>query len=192
MGSDKALVEVAGQPMIRWVVQALMGAGVEPIVAVGGSGLSLLEGLGVVPDLFDRAGPLAGIATALAWVAEHDCADHVVIAACDQVALRAETVSVMVESLSAAGDAAKGVVPVTPDGRIHPLPAVWRTSVADAMVELVRGGARRADSSFSLGVVAVEVGAESLVDLDTPDEVARFEKLLGRNLGPGDDLRPLF
>lgn len=192
MGSDKALVEVAGQPMIRWVVRALMGAGASTVVAVGGRDVGSLDGIPVVPDLFDRAGPLAGIATALTWAAERDLADSVVVAACDQIALTVETISAMVESLAAAGDAAEGSVPMTPDGRIHPLPAVWRTRAADHMVELVHRGARRADSSFSLGVVEVAVGAQALVDLDTPDEVARFEECLGRHGGPGEDLGWLF
>jgi CTP:molybdopterin cytidylyltransferase MocA len=51
---------------------------------------------------------------------------------------------------------------------------VWRVTAAGALDALVEAGARRADAAFALGVTPVLRPGSELVDLDTPDDVARF------------------
>lgn len=63
MGTDKALVDVAGRPMIEWVADAL-GAVCSNVVVVGRT--DQIDGLRSLPDTQSQVrGPLAGLATAL-------------------------------------------------------------------------------------------------------------------------------
>jgi len=63
MGRDKALVEIAGRPMVEWVADAVRTVTSNAIV-LGRSGT--LAGLECVPDDHPaRRGPLAGLSTAL-------------------------------------------------------------------------------------------------------------------------------
>ena len=100
MGSDKALIEVDGTPMIARVAAALQTAGCEPLV-IGRS--SAPAGLPAVSDdMAGRAGPAAGLATALRIAAGRT----VILVAADQPLLRPDTVQALV---ALEGDA---VVPV--------------------------------------------------------------------------------
>jgi molybdopterin-guanine dinucleotide biosynthesis protein A len=62
MGSDKALVEIAGRPMVEWVADAL-SAVCESVLVVGREGH--LAGYRCLPDAWPVRGPLTGLATAL-------------------------------------------------------------------------------------------------------------------------------
>lgn len=85
MGRDKALVEVAGRPMVEWVAEAVQAVATE-VVVVGRNGT--LAGIRCVPDDRPaRRGPLAGLATALQLVDDRP----VVVVAVDQPWVRAET-----------------------------------------------------------------------------------------------------
>jgi len=63
MGSDKALIELAGQPLIARALAALRDAGFEPMIAGARSDLS--EFAQVIPDPAPGLGPLSGICAAL-------------------------------------------------------------------------------------------------------------------------------
>jgi molybdopterin-guanine dinucleotide biosynthesis protein A len=65
MGRDKALIEVAGRPLIQHSLQILRGAGLEPRIA--GAQTDLSGFASVVPDGPEDSGlgPLAGICAAL-------------------------------------------------------------------------------------------------------------------------------
>ncbi len=64
MGIDKAVVDVAGRPMIEWVADALMAV-CDSVIVAGRDGL--LSGLQCFPDGRPSVrGPLAGLATGLA------------------------------------------------------------------------------------------------------------------------------
>jgi molybdopterin-guanine dinucleotide biosynthesis protein A len=83
MRSDKALVEVAGRPMIEWVLEAL-SAVCDAVVVSGRSGH--LAGYRCLPDARpDVHGPLAGLATALALD------EQLVLVGVDQPFVRADT-----------------------------------------------------------------------------------------------------
>jgi molybdopterin-guanine dinucleotide biosynthesis protein A len=63
MGTDKALVEVSGRPMIEWVADAL-SAVCDSVVVAGREGH--LAGYRCIPDAWPGVhGPLAGLTTAL-------------------------------------------------------------------------------------------------------------------------------
>lgn len=84
MGTDKALVEVAGIPMVRWVAATLEDAGLG-VVTVGGPHRIL--GYRNHADPAGLHGPMAGLAAAL----EHSNGRAVVLVAVDQPLLSRTT-----------------------------------------------------------------------------------------------------
>lgn len=63
MGADKALVELAGRPLIAHALDALRAAGFEP--ALAGAHADLSSFAPVVPDAEPDRGPLGGVCAAL-------------------------------------------------------------------------------------------------------------------------------
>jgi molybdopterin-guanine dinucleotide biosynthesis protein A len=90
MGSDKALVDLNGRPMFRWVAAALEAADCRVVVA-GGRQLNDLPGY---PDLAGSVvGPLAGLLSTSRIAANAS----VVLAATDHPLLRSETVAALLD-----------------------------------------------------------------------------------------------
>ena len=87
MGRDKAGVEVAGRPMISWVVDGL--AEVADRVLVAGR-LGAWNGHEVIADVEGMAGPLSGLAAAMAL------GQPVILVAVDQPWLRSATLAHLV------------------------------------------------------------------------------------------------
>jgi molybdopterin-guanine dinucleotide biosynthesis protein A len=89
MGRDKALVEVAGRPMVEWVAEAMRPV-TSQLVVLGRSGN--LAGIECVPDDHPaRRGPLAGLATALRFAD----GEPVLVVAVDQPWVRSETLAAL-------------------------------------------------------------------------------------------------
>lgn len=177
MGRSKATVEVAGVPMATRVADAMRSAGAATVVLGGGSPAEGAElGLEVVADRWPGEGPLAGMATAVRWAAEED-AEIVLLAACDQPNLSTALFTHLAEALSdSAYPSVTGSVVVTPDGRIHPFPAAWRTSSAPSLEQLVEDGQRRADAALVLGIATVDAGFGAVIDVDRPDDLPAAER----------------
>ncbi len=177
MGGDKALVEVEGRPLVARVAAVLGEAGIAPVVVVGGAdALAAAAGTSRIDDLHPGDGPLGGIVTALRW-AEQAADDAgvpaagaaVVVAPCDQPDLTGG----LVRDLVAALERAQVAVPMTPDGRRHPLPTAWRLDAADVVARRFARGDRRADAAHAdLVVASVAADPWALADLDTPEQVA--------------------
>lgn len=64
MGRDKTLMRLAGRPLIEHALDKLRNLGFNPRIV--GTRPDLASFAPVIPDLFPRAGPLGGIASALA------------------------------------------------------------------------------------------------------------------------------
>ena len=83
MGRDKAWVEMAGRPLVRWVLDALQMATESQVIVAreGGRAVARLEALGlpVVVDHFEARGPLTGIHAGL----KASGTDLNVVVACD-------------------------------------------------------------------------------------------------------------
>lgn len=172
LGGDKPLVEIDGVPMAARVARALREAGADPVVLVGGDdALGARLHLPTVPDRWPGAGPLGGIATALA---AHQGPGLVAVAACDQPDLDPGLIGTLAEALVTTLGERMAAAPVTPDGRRHPFPSVWRPAARGLVAGLVDLGARRAGAAFSPGlVVDVPVGPEAVADVDTPEDLDR-------------------
>ncbi len=175
MGTHKALVPVDGIPMARRVADALLAAGADRAILVGGDpGWGPRLGLGRVPDRWPGEGPLGGLATALLDVPAHP-ESIVLVAACDQPWLDGPSVADLAEALRQ--DRGAGAALATgQDGRRQPFPSAWRPSAGGALGELVTAGHRRADAAFSLvRVLDIALPGAILDDVDWPSDLARWE-----------------
>jgi molybdopterin-guanine dinucleotide biosynthesis protein A/rhodanese-related sulfurtransferase len=169
MGTDKALVAVDGTPMVHRVAGALAAAGVSSVVCIGGDagGLGSL-GLVVVPDRWPGDGPLGGLATALASAP----AGWVLVAGCDQPWLDPVILRRLIDAADASPDAA--AVVFRTGGHRQPLPGLYSTTLAAAVVDRVDAGARRLGDVLDLDphlvVVDLDDGS-SLRDVDRPRDL---------------------
>jgi molybdopterin-guanine dinucleotide biosynthesis protein A len=127
MGTDKALVELDGRPLISHVAAALEAAGCR-VTVIGRSDRP--GGLHSVPDSpAGRRGPVAGLATALRLAA----GAPVVLVAVDQPFLQSQTIRHLLEV--ADGDA---VVPVD-RGKLQPTCAVYWPNCSAIVDDLLTG-----------------------------------------------------
>lgn len=137
MGRDKALIDIAGEPLAARVAAALAGAGLAPVTCVGGDLVALRQrGLVAVADGHPGEGPLGGVLTALA---RHP-AGGVVVAACDLVAPTVDAVRRLLLAGDQAPDA--GVVVPVVAGRCQWLHALWRPSAAPGLTAAFAAGER--------------------------------------------------
>jgi len=165
MGMDKALLRVGGQPMARRVATALRGAGVDPVIAVGGDVQSLrANGLDAVVDPRQGGGPLAGLVSAL----EALTAPVVVVVACDLPDLTSDAVRRVVTALGGA-DVALGR---TDDG-LQPLCGSWRRDTClPALLAAFDGGERAIHRAIAgLRVVEVALPAAALRNVNQPSDL---------------------
>jgi molybdopterin-guanine dinucleotide biosynthesis protein A len=169
MGTDKALIEVNGQPLI--LLAAARVAGVCGKVSIVGDPARYGKlGLPVVPDNFSGEGPLAGIEAALGATGT----DWNLIVACDMPALEPE----ILERLFSAG--ADIAVPEYPDGVVEPLCAVYhRRCHAEVVIAMQQGIRKITDAldhlriSHAITYISV-TSAEPFANLNTPEELRRY------------------
>ena len=167
MGSDKALLQIGGVPMVLRVAAALTDAGCQPVSAIGGDRPELeLLGLPVIDDKWPGEGPVGGVLTALSSAG---AADAVVVVACDMPRLSAPTVRLLIECLERS-PSAEAVVAST--DRIQPLCAVWRPSACSTLLSALERGERRLHAVLAeLVTVAVVVNLQDLTNVNTPDDL---------------------
>jgi molybdopterin-guanine dinucleotide biosynthesis protein A len=136
MGRNKALLPFHGRPLAAAVADALREAAGCAIL-VGNPTLAGVTGFPAIPDLFPGEGPLGGILTALRFTT----ADWNLVTACDMPELTAAFLSLLFEAAEACdGDV---LVPVSPDGRLEPLCAVWHHRVLGSLESAFGSGTRR-------------------------------------------------
>jgi molybdopterin-guanine dinucleotide biosynthesis protein A len=136
MGRPKALLPFGPEALLVRVLRACAEVcGEIVVVAAEGQELPPLPaGVRVVRDAMPEQGPLEGLAAGLAAVR----APAAFCVSCDAPFLRPALVERLFESL---GDAA--AVRAVAEGRVQPLGAVYRPSLAGKAARLVREGRRR-------------------------------------------------
>jgi molybdopterin-guanine dinucleotide biosynthesis protein A len=186
MGQPKAWLPFAGETMLGRVVR-LLGEVIDPLVVVAAPDQDvppLPAGVAVVRDEEKGRGPLQGLAAGLA--ALRGRADAAYLSSCDVPFLRPAFVRRLIDLL---GDAAV-CVPRVGDYH-HPLAAVYRLEVAEAVTKLLAAGRLRPFFLFEVVPTRVVEAAElanvdttfqTLRNLNTPED---YEAAVREAAGPG-------
>lgn len=169
-GADKALLSLAGRPLIVHVAARLAPQVDCLAISANGDATRFADlASAVLPDAAGHRGegPLAGILAGLDW-AEAQGADLLVTASCDTPFLPDD----LVARLVAVGAPAMAVS----QGRQHPTAALWPVSHRAALATLFASGERRMRVALA---GAVEVAFDALPDpfanINTPDDLAEAE-----------------
>ncbi|MFQ5537109.1 MAG: molybdenum cofactor guanylyltransferase [Gemmatimonadota bacterium] len=183
-GRPKAGEPVGGVPMVRRVADALAEV-CEKVVVISSREVPGAEGLGVLPDRVEGAGPLGGLHAAL-LVAREDGYGGVFLAACDLPLLEASTVRAVVEDVTE-GDVA--VVPADTEGRLEPLCAYYATSLISRVEEALGGNDRSLHSLIkAVGGRTISLDAlggalpQALLNVNRPADRERAEKSVEEGL----------
>jgi molybdopterin-guanine dinucleotide biosynthesis protein A len=181
MGRDKALVELAGRPLIAGALDALRGADLPARIAGARAELSAFAP--VAPDAWDNVGPLGGVCSALRST-ERDWAVFVTV---DQPLMSPALVA---DLLDEARKSASAVTVASVNGVAQTFPAVVRREALEALENRLHEGKRGCMDAFraaGLRVVAAEDLAppesRGLVErwftnVNTPEDLERAESLL--------------
>ncbi len=190
MGRNKALLRIAGRPLAVVVADAIVAAGADRVVAVGGDGTALAaEGLTVVADWYPGEGPLGGILTALGHF--EDSNRPVAVLACDLPAADPRNVTGTVEALIDL-DGPAVAVPVV-DGRRQWMHASWTLATAPLLSAVYADGERAtwraAEVLVRSGLRILEVDGSvptGFRDVDQPSDLSSDRWPHGISEEPGD------
>jgi molybdopterin-guanine dinucleotide biosynthesis protein A len=181
MGRDKALVSLAGQPMVQHVFARLIGLGDETLVTTNNQDeLDFLD-LPLIPDEEPGAGALPGLRTALSAAQ----GDRVLVVACDMPFVNRLLLEHLIE-LSADADV---VVPRWED-RYQTMQTVYaREKVLAAVDEALAQGDQRMISFYpqvkvrivsSDEVAQYDPSGRSFFNVNTPQDLIEAQRFLAQ------------
>ncbi len=180
-GADKVFVELSGEPLVKYVIDAAEEVVDETLIVAGTAEQSMrlsklkLGELTILTDRLNVKSPLAGAITGL----ECSTGDVSLILACDTPLLSREVLRFLLR-LSPGHDA---VIPRWPNGNIEPLQAAYVTSKMLASAhEALRNRELRMFDSIKRLTDVFYVSTESLRKYDR--ELQTFE-----NINTPEDLR---
>ncbi len=171
MGTDKALIEFQGQPVIAHVIAALRDLTEDVVIVSNRSDRYGTFGARLTADYDPPCGPLGGIAAGLQAITH----ERAVVVACDMPFLNGTLLRWLIDQ----SDEYEAVVPQT-GSEFEPLHAVYRRSCYQPIVQRLERGERRVISFFAdvrLRVVAeaewrvIDPSGRSLVNLNTPEDL---------------------
>ena len=174
MGSDKAMVPLAGQPLAARVAARLAPQVAALAVSANGDPARLaFLGLPVLPDTPPSRGPLSGVLRALLW-ARAQGATALVTAAVDTPFLPAD----LAARLWAAGQGCLTLA--RSDGRSHPTAAYWPIALSQDLQAFLASGetprmmsfVQRHDPAFA------DFPAGSFSNLNSPADLIAAEARL--------------
>jgi CTP:molybdopterin cytidylyltransferase MocA len=185
-GRPKSLLELGGVPLIRRQLIALSGAGVDEVVVVLGHHADLIEPvvqtfpvtLGRNPD--PDAGQVSSQRIGLAALSGR--LDAVVIALADQPMINAQDIVALIGAWKKRPEGTSVVHPVVDGERGNPV-----VIGADVLEQVLAGaanvGCRQWQAAHPEAVAPfVTDNRRYRVDVDTPEDVARFERETGHAL----------
>jgi molybdopterin-guanine dinucleotide biosynthesis protein A len=173
LGGSKAAARLGGRPLAAWVAEALASVAEEVVIAAKeGSAVPALDGVKVWREPVEPVHPLAGVAWALRRAAGRD----VLVCAVD-LPFCAEAVRAVAAAAAGSG-AADGAPIVVAEGQ--PLLGVYRGAVATDLRAAVDAGrpARAAVAGLGAVEVAVPDPERTLLNVNTPDDLARAEAIV--------------
>lgn len=132
-------------------------------------------GLPVLPDAEPDQGPIAALASAMAFAAGEG-RSHVVLVACDMPLLPVELVPRLMEAIGPAAAA----IPAT-EGLLHPMAALWRAEPERICAYIAAGGRAPRGYAAEAGLVQLDWPAatpDPFLNINTPGELAAAEALL--------------
>lgn len=178
-GVDKGLVEVAGRPMIEWIVDALTPQ-VDGLIINANRNAERYAtyGFPVVADgLPNYQGPLAGFAAAMDYVGTEGA---ILTVPCDSPILPSD----LEARLSAALEQAKAELAVAHDGeRLQPVYSLIPVALRASLASFLASGERKIDLWYARHRVAATDFSDCrdhFVNLNRPDDLERVERLLSR------------
>jgi len=175
-GRDKGLIDLGGQPMIGWVLEAVRPQ-VGQVLISANRNLDAYERFGhpVVPDLdAGFLGPLAGLATGMA----HARTEFVVTVPCDSPLVAPDLVGRLYSSCVENG----ADIAVAHDGEwMQPVFALARTALAPDLRDWLASGERKVNRWFArhrLVEVDFSDRPDTFVNVNDPEERATLEARL--------------
>jgi molybdopterin-guanine dinucleotide biosynthesis protein A len=181
-GDDKALLPLAGRPLVAHVVERLRPqVDLLALNANGDPGRFGDLGLPVIADGFpDFPGPLAGLLAGLEWAAAAG-AGAVVTAAVDTPFLPADLVDRLTAAAREAGACAAVAATRGPEGlTLHPAFGLWPVGRRAALAEALAEGKRRVrDWAEACGAATAvfEAEGEPFFNINTPDDLVHARGL---------------
>lgn len=173
MGTDKALVDFEGMPLLRRHVEAILGLNLDvPIyISSGTKRYETLDECGVVyaPDVVAGAGPLSGLAGALITAEESGThGGHLFAMPVDTLV----PPEVLLDHLTKARLDTSGAALIKGQ-RLHPVHGLFPISAAAALGEFVQSGGRAVMGFLeTLHIEEVAIGEEweSCLNFNYPDD----------------------
>lgn len=182
MGSDKALMPLAGKPLVHWVAERFAPQVEELALSANGDPSRFADlGLPVLPDdaapdatMAERRGPLAGILAGLRWAAPRG-ATALVSVPCDGPFLPPD----LVPRLLLAGEG--GLPALAQSGAdLHPTYALWPVALLDPLAAFLASGEVPRVRDFArrhhAGIASFPAG--SFTNANSPEDLARIEAAL--------------
>ena len=176
-GVDKALLPLAGSPLLSHVIARLEPQVERLALSANGDAARFARfGLPVLPDA-GGAGPLAGVLAALRWATPLGATAVVSVPVdgpflpgdlCPRLCLAAES-------------AAEGLAVAQAGGRLHPTFALWPVGLAGPLAAFMASGAKPKVMDFLAAHGATEARfaeASEFDNLNTPEDLARAEAAL--------------
>jgi len=161
MGFNKALLRIAGRPLIQVVLECVRPLTDEILVSSDDQSAYEFLGLPIVPDIFKDQGPLAGLHAAMLLSSRSLFS----LLACDMPNLHEP----LLRHLALSVEGFDAVIPRTTDGGNHPLCAVYRKTCFPAIERNLRKGVNGVTAIFTeshLRVHWLDVTAAGFSDLD--------------------------
>ena len=186
-GEPKALMPLAGRPMISHVIDRIRPHVDACILNVNGLESAFAQfGLPLVADDFgDHAGPLAGLLSGMRWAEKH-CAGARWLATvpCDTPFLPEHYISALAE---AADEDAAAIVIAASGGRGHFACGLWPIAHKDALAAYLESGERRTQSwiernpNRSVTFAFIDDGRngfDPFFNVNTPEDLAKAEDFI--------------
>jgi nicotine blue oxidoreductase len=183
LGQPKALVDIAGRPLVSRGIELLRAGGAAPVIVVTGAAAVDLAGVITVHNPRWRTGMGSSLATGLAAVPD-SCA-AAVVALVDQPLVGAESVRRLIAAYRAGASVAVAAYSGQPRNPVllarRHWPEVTELAVGDA-------GARRFLRAHPDLVTLVECGDTGRPDdIDTRDDLDRIDRQLTEGAGPASE-----
>jgi molybdopterin-guanine dinucleotide biosynthesis protein A len=182
-GGDKTLLELAGRPLLDWVIDRLKPQCECLVLNANGDTARFPDReIPIVGDsMAGHPGPLAGVLAALEWAhAQRPGFAWIVTVPGDTPFIPNDLVSRLHEARWAGG---RPLVCAASGGHVHPTIGIWPVILKDNLHEALRLGQRRVRAwADNHGVSTVDwpLGAvDPFFNINTPDDLREAKRLVG-------------